>query len=37
MSETMEHIFGPAGILVRHLPEHEARPGQQRILTNVTP
>ncbi|WP_420208961.1 ATP-dependent DNA helicase [Candidatus Electronema sp. JC] len=35
MSETMEHIFGPAGILVRHLPEHEARPGQRRMAEAV--
>jgi len=33
--ERMSEIFSPAGILARHLPEHEARPGQQQMAEAV--
>ncbi|TAA75043.1 MAG: ATP-dependent DNA helicase DinG [Candidatus Electronema aureum] len=33
--EQMKEIFGPAGILSRHLPEHEARLGQQKMAAAV--
>ncbi|MGX9726495.1 MAG: ATP-dependent DNA helicase [Candidatus Electronema sp. VV] len=33
--ERMNDIFSPAGVLARHLPEHEARPGQQRMAETV--
>ncbi|MGR0479955.1 MAG: ATP-dependent DNA helicase [Candidatus Electronema sp. V4] len=31
----MNDIFSPAGALARHLPEHEARPGQQQMAEAV--
>lgn len=31
----MEHIFGPAGILARHLPSFEARHGQRQMAEAV--
>lgn len=33
--ERMNDIFSQAGLLARHLPEHEARPGQQRMAEAV--
>ncbi|HHD56523.1 MAG TPA: ATP-dependent DNA helicase [Desulfobulbaceae bacterium] len=31
----MEKIFGPAGMLARHLPAYESRPGQQEMATAI--
>jgi ATP-dependent DNA helicase DinG len=35
MSDTMEHIFGTAGILAQHLPGHEVRLGQRQMAEAV--